>query len=556
MHFNERFLSSINKLKTDPLDQKAAFEIGAEYWFWLSDTLCSLFREKKNIGAFLKENSDLIDFGIHSSLVSTNQTRLEICDCELSSSSVPVITVSQWITDLILRIRQGSEKLQLEKEIRLHEIQKHRLEGEVLNLQKKRRERIESAPEVSNSKLEEKMETMDNLQFEIFRTKKDMVKGVFLTAQQRRDHHDREKQFEKDLKTAAVSFSSVADKEFVADVRKISKMIEQLFSKIIESEIAIREKKAEIESLRKKTSVIHITEIENGIKREIDDLRSSVKLSAKRENLSDFPLVRPGDKFFSFKTLKSSLEQIMEFDPHIFRNSRVQLFGKPYVLLVPGRGSAVYDWKINCIILPLIAPGGNFMASLARGMIDYRLEVDESRMLLNSFNQLPDLKNVRSFAQQKSQLIRDYIIWMTSEFKGHRILSKTVKDWFEREIAPSQSEIWAPFEYQWYSLNSAEYKEKLASLAPRIENPSLSDIEDLWAASILYYQKGDFSKSAELLSALVQKKPNHLMAWYNLGFISLKNLDPDQAKHAFGIFCSMNPQSWWARVAQNHMRNL
>ncbi|MFP4164648.1 MAG: hypothetical protein ACLFQB_12285 [Chitinispirillaceae bacterium] len=557
MHFNDQFSSSLRKLEIDPLDKQATSELSAGFWFWLSETLGILIREKNNISEFFKKNNELINYGIHGVLVDPNHTSNAICDSDLNKSPVKVVTVTEWITDLLLKIRQGNQKNHLQKEIKLLEIQHRKLESEVANLQNKRRERIENAQDAHiPDKLNEKLVSMDNLQLEILRAKLAIQKGMFLSVQQRREHHDREKQFEKDHKTLDTVLSSIADKEIVSCIKKCSPVIKNLYLRMLESQDSTKQLNEDIGSIQNRTSEIPVLEIENELKREIDNLRNIVKSSSRREGLEGFPLIRSGDKVFSFKNLINCLNQIMEFDPHLFRNSRVPLFGKPYILIVPGRGTAVYDWKNNCIILPLVAPAGNYMSSLARGMIEYRLEVDEDRMLLNSFCQIPDLKNIRSFAQQKKKLIKDYIIWMTSEFKGYRILSKPVKDWFEREIAPSQNDIWTPFEYQWYSINSAEFKQKLAELAAKIEEPSLSSVEDLWGASILYYQKGEYDTSANLLEALVQKEATYLMAWYNLGFVSLKNGNYARAKHALGIFCSMNPQSWWTRIAQSQLRKL
>ncbi len=560
MIFDDQFSTALERLRFDSQDKQACADIGSGYWTWLFESLGELIREKKDVEPFLSANSDLIDFGLHSSLVDPEQVRKEICNFQPGSSARLVVrTFSEWFNDLLLRIRQGDKKEQLERDIKLLEIQGRKLQCEIRHLQQERYVMLQSALGEISSSLKrqlENVEAVDKIIFESLKTKRAISKGTFFSVDQKREHVDREKTLAKEQQRIATLLNSISDKELVVNVKKMAKILEELFLKSVEIDESIKKMTSEAELLEKKSAEIPLLEIENSVRREIEYLRELVKLSSRRAGLEPFPLVRSGDKSFDFKTLTACLNQIMEFDPHIFHNDRVPLFGRPYILLVPGIGNAIYDWKNNCLILPIVAPSGNFIASLSSGIIEYRLDVDEDKKLLRSYNQIPELKSIRSIISLKSRMVKDYVVWMNSEYKGYRILSRDVKEWFEREIAPSKNEIYTPYEFQWYAISSTEFKKMLEDLESKIVNPENADSADLWAASILLYQQGNLDKAVELLKLLVEKQPNNLMAWYNLGLISKKTHDHNTAKHAFNIFCSLDPQSWWSRITRDHLREI
>jgi len=383
-----------------------------------------------------------------------------------------------------------------------------------------------------------------------------------MSAEQRREHVKQELELKKKLEFAASFISTLPNKDGSTEVKNMTKSIEALFVKVVDVEAALKKLTDDLEAVQKQSAEMSVSEIETRVTDELDYIHDLVKLSAKRIGLEPFPLARPEDKIFAMSMLLKSLNQITEFDPHIFHNDRVPLFGRPYVLLVPATCNAIYDWKNNCIILPTIVPGGNFMGSLATGIIEYRLDADEEKKILTSYNQLPDLKTVRSIIQLKARLIKEYIIWMTSEYNGYRILSKESKNWFEHEIGPSKNEMFTPLEFQSYIMTSMEFNKMFDEVTARLKEADESEgkiqptAEDLWAGSQLYYQQGKFDKACPLLEKLVKIQPENNMAWYNLGFVAMKNSNRSLAREAFNTYCKMDTQSWWSKVARDQLRNL
>jgi tetratricopeptide (TPR) repeat protein len=282
-----------------------------------------------------------------------------------------------------------------------------------------------------------------------------------------------------------------------------------------------------------------------------------VKLTAKRLHTESCPFVRDGDAYFTYREISACLDRVLEFDPGIFHNGRAALFGKPFVLLVPGTGNALYDWKNNVIIVPLVPPSGNFMASLACGAVEYRLDTDEDKKLLTTYNQLPQHQNVKSLFLLRSELTKDYITWMTSEYRGYKNLSRETRKWFEHEIAPSKNDIYVPPEFRPFALSTEQFTAILDACEARLAGGVDGAAEDdLWTGGILNYQRGKFERSAELLKALVARFPTNHRAWYNLGHVFMKLMCKQEALRVFLEYAKLNPQSWWTGVVMDNVRKL
>jgi len=560
--FSETFAEPLKQLKANSEDKSAIGRISSSYWSWLSDSIGVLIRAKADITPFLEENSDLINFGIHPELVDTAKTKAAIADGNTDSSRIKVQTATQWISELVQKIREGEEQGHLQRDIDTVEEDNRKVQSEIIRLRNDRRKRImamySNAPEAVKST--DNLEAIDDLNFESIKQKRAISAGAFLSADQKREHVKQQLELQKKLDYANNYISMLPDREGgPVEMRKLMKQLDELFSRSADIEIKLKKLYEKLQEVQKKQARVPVGEIELKVTDELDYMRDLTRLAAKRIGLDAFPLVQPEDKVFSLSSLNASLNQITEFDPHIFKNGRVPLFGRPYVLLMPGIGNGIFDYKNNCIILPVIAPQGNFMGSLATGIIDYRLDADEDKALLTSYNQLPDLKDVRSIITLKASLTKDYIMWMTFEYKGLRKLSKEAKNWFEYEVGPSKNDIYTPLEFQSYVMSSADFKKMLDGIEERLKELGEDQIgppDDLWAGALLYYQQGKNDKCCALLEKLVKVQPENLMAWYNLGFVAMKLMNRTLAKESFEEFCRKDTQSWWSKVARDHLRTL
>jgi len=564
MEFKEQFASALKILKEDPENKQPLAELSSSFWSWLSDSLGEIIRENGDVNPFIDANADLIDFGICPELVDVAAVKAAVADSSMETCRIKVQTISQWLKELMQKIRSGDKVEKLERDIKVEKVQQKKILDEISEIQRERRAKIENMyfrPTDPAKSLNE-LENTEKLQLDSIRKKKDISKGAFLSVEQKREHFKQQLELQKKLDFAIAFIATLPNKDGSTEVKQLTKRIEDLFMRVVEVESGLKKLTDDLEVLQKKSSEMSAAEIEVRITDELMYIRDLVKLSARRMGIEPFPLVRPDDKVFAMSSLLKSLNQITEFDPHIFHNDRVPLFGRPFVLLVPATGNAIYDWKNNCIILPAIVPGGNFMGSLATGIIEYRLDADEDKKILTSFNQLPDLKTCRSIIQLKARLIKEYIIWMTSEYNGYRILSKESKNWFEHEIGPSKNDIFTPLEFQSYTMTSMEFNKLFDDVMARLKEAEESEgkiqptADDLWAGSLLLYQQGKADKACPLLEQLVKIKPDNKMAWYNLGFVAMKHMNRTLAREAFNVFCKMDTQSWWSKAARDQLRNL
>jgi hypothetical protein len=565
MNFNKQDTATLAALKDKSPDPAKLRDAGNLYWNYLAQGIGECVRKKADVAAYLASERDFVDFGLTPEAVERPvDFRKKILTVESPDAFLKVLCFSDWISQLCAKILQGDKKEMLEKEIKLSSMQMDRLEKEIVELQQQRRETVINEPVKTSSTrqtsdLKTGLDTLDQLDG-LFRQhlkfKKAVAKGTFFSVADKRKHCERENNLSS-LRAKVDEFLEAYPPKERAAVKAFSAQVADDMGRIIDFEDSIVKMRKDIEELTRKKDAISPVETEARIVAEIDYLRDLVKLTAKRLHMESCPIMRQEDKYFTVGELHACLDRILEFDPRIFHNDRVSIFGKPSVLLIPGNGNSLYDWKNNVIIVPTMPVGGNCMASVATGMIEYRIDTDEDKRLTASYNQLPQYEGVKSVFHLRTELTKDYITWMVSEYKGYKNLAKEVRKWFEHEIAPSKNDIYIPPQYQAFELPAEEFTRQLAERESRLSRDlAAASVDDLWVASILNYQRGKFDRSVELLKALVTKRPDHQKALFNLGFVCMKLMYKQDAVKSLTEYTKLNPQSWWSGVVMDYVRRL
>jgi tetratricopeptide (TPR) repeat protein len=565
MHLNEQAVAILSGLKGATPDSANSRELGNLYWNLLSQGIAECVRKKSDLPSFLKAEQDFVDFGLVPDVVEKpSDVRRRILEKPDNPSFCTILCFSDWLAQACAKILQGDKKELIEKEIKLSGMHIERLEREIKELQRQRRESIIqetgkcSAPprQADVNATCDTLEQLDRILRQNLKFKKAVSKGTFFSVTEKRNYCERENTIAA-LRGKSDEFLNVVPPSQRAVIKGYGAQIADNLGRITDYDDSVEKMKKECAALDKKKESISPIEIEARIVKEIDYLRDLVKLSAKRLRMESCPFVREGDKYFTLRELSSCLDRVLEFDPRLFHNDRVAIFGRPAVLLVPGNGNALYDWKNNVIIVPVLPPAGNFMGSVACGAIEYRLDTDEDKRLIASYNQLPGYETVKSVFHLRSELTKDYITWMTSEYKGYKNLAKDVRKWFEHEIAPSKNDIYIPPHLQPFVLSSEEFTRLFDACELGLASGAAAAAEgDLWTASILNYQRGKFERAIELLKALTAKNPNHQMALYNLGFTCMKLMHKQDAIKSFLAYAKLNPQSWWTGVVMDYVRRL
>jgi hypothetical protein len=541
-------------------NERNTSRIDSAYWTAIADAFAECVRYKKDLHAVITDLKDIIDFGICPEMIENGDKVIaSITATPPPSGPIKVTLLSSFIEERLNTILQESARERIEKEITIAERERARQEREMLSLQESRKQLLLSAWSTSPKAafIDEQMQKVDELQFSSLTMKKSVVKGAFVPVEKKREHFLREKNIaELQEKIDRFLDADPGQKENTDQIRQLSADIIAVTETVIAQNAAIAKMREEVERIQREQRAISGLELENRIRQEIDYLKDLVRLSARRLHSSSCPLLRKDDAFFTFDEIAKGLDRVLEFDPRVFRNERTVLFGKPSILLIPGNGNALYDWKNNQIVVPLVPYKKNYMASIASGIIEYRFDTDEEKKLLRSFNLLPENKSIKSVVQLKNKLIKEYTLWMTSEYNGFRVLSMPSKKWFEREISPSRSEIYTPFAYQPFELSSAQFQKLLEKIQNEVKDRSLAPPESLWIGSVLEYQQENYEKAWELANALVSRDPARVFAWYNCGHCAMKVMRKQEAIEAFSQFIKLQSQGWWSSVAYDLLRQL
>jgi len=564
MNYTENFENALKGFKTAP-DKPGVFD--SPFWAMLIETICDEIHENGSIDAFIKSSTSFINYGICDELHAEPKKIIGIIeDVPIKSSPLILNTFSGWITAQVNKIRQCDKRDSLVKELRTNQIQLSKYNRESQSLRSLRIEKFHELAEISQSpnsksdlqKILAELSQIDQVQLDSFRAKKALSKGTFFTVEQKRDNAQREMQLTKSLDQVKSYLDCFPLSDLITEIKQSFTTMIDLLQKIVDLEQVIEKNQANIETVEKLQAELSPIEFENNVRKELEHIRDLTRLSAKRMHLDNCPVLTEGKRYFSCSKIIECLNRILEFDPQIFKNDRVTLFGRPEVIIVPGSGNALYDWQNNVILIPLIYTAENPMTSISTGMIEYRLDTDEDKTMLNSYNELPDNKNVRSSIQLKSQLTKDYTVWMTSEYMGYRVLAKSVKEWFEHEIGPNKNEIFIPHTYQPFNFSSADFNKQLRTLEERITTKGVESAEndDLWAGSIFHYNQGNFQRSYDLLLTLIKRNPANPMIFYNFAQVATKVLQRTNAIKGYTEFMGRLPQCWWTRVAGDHLRNL
>lgn len=562
MKLNSKSLKAIREYLDDPKGQDAIHNLGLIYWLTLLENIKEIINNNDNVEEFCDQETDFINWGIIEKIVDNNaEISQHLNDAEGNLKLIKLMKVTEWLKDCIKKIKSGDKQETIDIEIKKLIFDQKKIDLQINTLQKTREEQLLKEFAKKNDKLIlariHELNKIDEQIFENQKQKQAIAKGAFLSADDRRIFVDKTNKLEKDIKRRDMFFSQVRSQLLKKNMYHFNLQIRELFDKKLVFETNILKQQIALKKVEEHQSLLSHVEFYNRVEEEISYLRELVKLSASRLHMESCPILRTGFTPLTFKDLAQCLKRILEFDPKVFHNSRVEIYGKPSVLLVPGNGNGLYDWKYNRFIFPLCPPGGKFLASVATAIIEYRLDIDDDKYILGSYQKLPEQKNIKSSLQLRTNLTKDYIKWMTSEYQGFKVLEKDTRIWFEHEIAPSKHDIFCPSEYQLFEVSVAKFQESLAQVEKRINNNGAPVADgDLWAASIFNYQQGKFEKSYNYVKKLINQNPNYVFAYYNLGIVSMKNHHKQDAIASFKEFIRRNPQSWWASIARDHMRRL
>jgi hypothetical protein len=562
MKFDESTLKIINQFRKDMTDSEIANKLGTVYWHTLLKNIKELIANNENIELFCRNEYDFINIGIIDSLFdNAKEVRYQLNKNTFSFNYLKVQVVTEWLNSIIDKIKGVVEADAISQSVKQISLQQKKIDKEISSIQEARKKLLikeftHNSDKIILSQIQELTHT-DQRQLVYLQKKNIMAEGPVYSVEDRRLLAQQTKNIEKDLSKREMLYNQIKTPECKTLIRKYNTSINELFAKKVTLEKDTIKKEKELSEIKNTQSSLSAGELEERIISECKYLRDLIKLSANRLHIENCSILLSNKKFFTREKLYNCLERILEFDPKIFKNRKVEIHGRPGVLLVPGNGNGIYDWKNNNLVIPMFPVSGDFMVSVANSMIEYRLDVDEDKYILNSYQKLTENKNVKSHIALRSNLTKDYIKWMNSEYQGYKVLSKESRIWFEHEIAPNKNDIFCPPQYRPFETSPEKFRILLGTVEKRLaKKETKASKDDLFLAGILHFQQGKFMESLEYTERLVKEYPDFTFGFFNLGIICMKTHHKQNGIQSFREFIDKKSQSWWASVARDHLRRL
>jgi len=292
---------------------------------------------------------------------------------------------------------------------------------------------------------------------------------------------------------------------------------------------------------------------DEALKSEVNRLQILQRTCGSRGKIMDPFLVHIFNQFVLSQEVITVIGQVNENDPALFSNPHRHHVGLPGLIFVPVQGSGFYDINSNCMFFPIFSH--NVMKSVVDMLTDYRLEVDQDKVLMRSFTkEIPLHKKLHSYSRFKEIFNRYYMIWMTKGVRGYKVLNKDARQWFMAHMAPKNLQIRVPHELLVLGPNDIEDKEKRVE-AELNENPD-SALLYLKLGTIKSMLDRDLDLALECFLQALKLDPQFHVAEYNIAQIYMKLGKKQEANIYFLKYSSHNYQNWWTVVAREWAKQM
>lgn len=554
-------VDAIQILKDDPEEAKARYALNSSFWRSMAKWVNEGAGGGKNDELRLDVDHNLVDFGmVDEDLVDPESQSLKKMEgARENRPTLPCVEIlyfSEWLCNQYKVLLNFDKREDLARNIEFQDREGDRLRTQIHNLQNARVNLYSSTASKLGtggdilSHLSD-WETTDELYERSQRRKKAISRGVFMSLEKKREHIQHEKELEKMQSKCRSMLLELKADAAVSNIEAISKRINDTVAAIIASEEKKRQMEDKLSKLTDELAKLTPAEVENRLTEEVDYLRDMVRLSANRLRSEPMSPLMGNCDLITHEDVARVMERVDEFDPLLFKNARFAIAGPPRVVIVPGKGNGLYDWKNNALIIPTV-PYCGIDHSLVSAIVEYRIDVDEEKKMMNSYQQIKEHSGIKSVWALRQKFMKDYTVWMTSEYSGYKVLKKDVRAWFEHDIGPSKNEIIMPVTFAPFFQSKDEYDEMSKSLRKKAEDGDPSP-DDWYRLGVVEARDENWGKAVECFQNCVEKNQDHRFGLYNLALTCRKNgMKTDGIAH-FNRFVRKYPSSWWAGVARDHL---
>ncbi|MEW6041867.1 MAG: hypothetical protein AB1633_10125, partial [Elusimicrobiota bacterium] len=505
--------SAVKSFIDNPSDSRVKQQLNTCFW----DMIFSIVHgelEKGHEEVLEFDNSRyLFDYGFVASELLENGEKdfKEIFESEKPVADENIICFSQWVALQYKRIINFNKREQYKQDILIMQQEASRKRKDIEKLCNEREtffsetiqnllnEKHTFSLQVFNQYMSrfEKIKILDSLYWEISVIQNSIREGKFLDVNKKREFVSKKKEYDRNFSAFDNFITELRNQADIQHMRELCESVNILIDEIIASESKEQKLKKELESLNNEWLTLSPMEIKSRVDEMLDYFKGLMILSSKRVRATPFSVLtgkfRPTMKW----QIKELLNRIEEYDPKVFRNERVSYMGPPKIVVIPGYGNGIYDWKNNAMLIPSI-PYSKLEDSLYMAIVEYKLDMDEDKLLLTSYNKIEDYKGIRSFFALKERFAKDYAIYMAFETRGYKVLEKSVRDWFLHEIAPSRNEIKLPMKYD-FSVSTREVFDKMKLELKQREKDKTASDEDYYGLAMIFSQEDDLDTGIEYL---------------------------------------------------------
>ncbi|MGL1904086.1 MAG: hypothetical protein OCC49_18265 [Fibrobacterales bacterium] len=546
-------------LGEESVERGDLYKVNSFYWEWLNEIVRNEVEDSSKIELTLDDYKKQLNFGFLDPKIIESEEVIESVN-ELCDGFDILLDRQYYFTDWLDKkfneILKFKEIEDTEEQIGMLKDKREKLDLLILNFQKERASIVTTQSRKPDPVKIELLNNKDDAFLQSLIRKAEVASGHNMTPEERREHLKKEEELNGFMVNSESILSEIEDDNFLNKVKQLSKNVELSIEKIIETKKALSKADELLEKLNSDVAAISMGELQNRMGEEVNYLKGLVKLSANRVKAESIAVLHGKNQIITFEFVNELFELIEEFDSKLYQNHKVAYIGKPDIVIVPGKGHGMYDWKNNALIIPVM-PYTSKEQSVINAIVEYRIDMDEDKSLFNGFTGVKGNEGIKSTMDFRAKFTKEYIIWMTKEYKGYKVMTKEVRFWFEHEIGPNKQHILIPAKYVTPPMSSKDYIEKIKLLDQQVrEQGDDCDPDVLYERAIAFCTEDAWIAARDLFLQLSERLPSEPTVEYNLGFLHSKTKDFKIAIDYFTRFIKANPSSWWAGVAKDNILRL
>lgn len=543
-------------------DKKQNDKVSAEmsaaaenYWDYVPAMLSSALRSNRDVDEYISRYRGLIDFGIAPTQLANIKNSLPSLPKE--NQSLTLLFISDWIKHFINIVTKKDERERLL--VREKKLAKE-MKLLVIELKKQQTLRKDYLDEIFDfseyrgrvyKQLITSLPLVDKIKYDSMIKNEASSRGRYFAVEERRTFASERQWVAQQERKIEALLGMIEERE----ARMVMAGVFQEINELLDQRLELRRQIDQCEErrfvLEEEIASIPIDTITARISQKILRLKTVISEEIERVGGETGKFRQANDSIIDINEINLEVRRIVEFDREMFGNNFATKFGRPAILLVPGKGDGMYDSVDNLFILPMV-PNFNLGDSLSSAIISYRLYHDDNKQFMRSYGRLPINANIGIGYTLRAQLIKSYSKWVTMEYDGYRVLDKDERAWFARYCAPKRTDFYYPFELVRGGLHGEEFDELVERINKGMKEGTVSN-NDLWFASVISCKRGDNEKAKQLIKKLIKKSNDYIFAYFNLGVIAVMEYKSEEAIEAFTTFLSKNPPKWWGGVAQEHI---